>query len=179
MPRHPSRLRTGPQLPPFADPPFANPVDRGEMDRRILEKITDDQLAGLRWRDWTPTYTNLTVGNGTVVARYSKIGRTVNLHFSFTLGSTSSMGTAPQVSLPVTSISYSGNRNNIGGAYILDAGTLVYSAFVRPAGIDNMVIETFLASGTNLSITDITSTVPMTWTTSDVLAFSATYEAAG
>ena len=54
------------------------------------------------WRAWTPTYTNITVGNGTVSARYVQIGPFVMLDWYLTFGSTSSMGTGPKVSLPVT-----------------------------------------------------------------------------
>lgn len=53
------------------------------------------------WITWSPSYTNLTVGSGTVVAKYIQIGKTVILKFKFTFASDSSIGTAPTVSFPL------------------------------------------------------------------------------
>jgi hypothetical protein len=36
---------------------------------------------GGAWTTWTPSYTNLTVGNGTVTARYSQVGKTVTIDY--------------------------------------------------------------------------------------------------
>ena len=46
---------------------------------------------------WTPTLTNLTLGNGAVVARYQLAGDTCNFRFRFTLGSTSAVGLRAKV----------------------------------------------------------------------------------
>jgi len=54
------------------------------------------------WQAWTPTLTNITLGNGTIVARYQQIGKTINFEVLFTMGSTSAMGSVPQVSMPVS-----------------------------------------------------------------------------
>ena len=40
------------------------------------------------FQTWSPSYANLTVGNGTVVARYTIIGDLVVARWVFTLGST-------------------------------------------------------------------------------------------
>ena len=133
----------------------------------------------LRWRDWTPAYTNLTVGDGLVVARYQRVGRTVNLHFTFTLGSTSSIGTNPIITLPIPPADgYTVLRNNIGGAYILDDGTTAFMGSVRVQSATEMSVGVHVASATHTTFANITATVPMTWTTSDALAISATFEAA-
>ena len=50
---------------------------------------------------WTPTVTNFVKGNGTEVARYSQIGKTVFFEYSFTFGTTSSISGLPLISLPV------------------------------------------------------------------------------
>src|SRR6185369_9654216 len=60
------------------------------------------------WGSWTPSWTNLSVGNGTVVAKYVQIGKTVFARLSLVLGSTSTV-TGPVIfSLPVTSVTYDG-----------------------------------------------------------------------
>lgn len=53
------------------------------------------------WTSWTPTYTNLTIGNGTVVSTYLQVGKLVHFYWRFTVGSTSSSAVNMRVSLPV------------------------------------------------------------------------------
>jgi hypothetical protein len=55
---------------------------------------------GATWTTFTPTYTDITVGNGTVTSRYTKSGNLVTVYFRFVLGSTSSTGVNPVVTLP-------------------------------------------------------------------------------
>src|SRR5678815_1966659 len=45
------------------------------------------------WSTWSPTTANLTLGNGTITARYRMSGKTGDFFFSFVLGSTSAIGT--------------------------------------------------------------------------------------
>ena len=37
------------------------------------------------WRTYTPTLTNLTLGNGTLTAKYAQTGKIVTVYFNFTL----------------------------------------------------------------------------------------------
>ena len=55
------------------------------------EKLISGTGSNWAWQDWTPTYTNFSLGNGTVDARYTQIGKTVHFTISIVLGSTSSM----------------------------------------------------------------------------------------
>ncbi len=72
------------------------------------------------WQTWAPTWTNLTPGNGTYsFAKFCQIGKTVFVRLAFVLGSTSSVGTAPTFTLPVTSVSYT-----IGGTAQKTLGTI-------------------------------------------------------
>jgi hypothetical protein len=54
------------------------------------------------WTSFTSTPTNFTLGNGTMVGRYTQTGKMVYFELYIKLGSTSSMGTAPTFTLPVT-----------------------------------------------------------------------------
>lgn len=104
------------------------PVDTDELPivdsaaSNILKKITWSNLkATLKtyfdtlypsgdssaWTSWTPTWTNITIGNGTVTAKYKQIGKTVFARVSVTGGSTSSGngGAVQQISLPVPAAS--------------------------------------------------------------------------
>jgi hypothetical protein len=72
----------------------------------ILNSNDDDLNARLNtietlgWVSYTPTLTNLTVGNGTLSAKYMRQSKICTVRFVFTFGTTSSMGTDPTLSLP-------------------------------------------------------------------------------
>lgn len=126
------------------------------------------------WTSFTPTLTNWTLGNGTVVGKYQQIGKTVNLFFKFTFGSTSSLGTYPNFALPLNAANTLGQNVLIN---LQDAGTAdnagnVYLATnaVYPGALDT--------AGTYVSIAPISTTVPFTWTTNDSVTVQITYEAA-
>ena len=132
------------------------------------------------WTSFTPTYTNLTVGNGVSVAAYKQVGNTVFCRVSFTFGTTSSMGTDPYFSLPVTSKTVTGNTLFPFPTLILDSGTTYYYGFARlfygsPSAV---TLFTLSATGTYTSYAGISATVPMTWTTGDSFATTLVYEAA-
>ena len=124
------------------------------------------------WTTWTPTFTNFTLGNGTVTARYQQVGKTVNFSIIVTLGSTSSMGTTPYFTLPVTAASAgnfpmqmadSGSSNYLGS---LDCSTtLAY-------------LTATVTSGAYATIQYAAATQPFTWSTNDNFACRGSYEAA-
>lgn len=130
------------------------------------------------WKSWTPTLTNLTLGNGTLVASYIQIGKTVFAKFSFILGSTSAVGTAPNFSLPVTA-STTGVTTNVS---LLGVGAL----FDTSASIFITGLPLYLSATTCLmrylpagdTFTEITATAPFTWATGDQFTANITYEAA-
>ncbi len=136
----------------------------------------DEVIAG--WQDWTPSYTNITVGNGTVVARYVQDGKTVHVYFSFTLGSTSSIDGLLSVSLPVeASSSVTLIFSTLGQAVFEDAGA-TYLGHVRLQTSTTWRPAYFGVSGTLISQLPPDTTSPFTWATGDSLECSFTYEAA-
>jgi hypothetical protein len=129
------------------------------------------------WTTYTPTISGFTIGNGSLVARYAQIGKTVHLRITFTLGSTSAVSAAPRFTLPVnaSSITYiiagSGSFGDFGvGDYILlpiiEFANQIYCALANTTA-------TFASENAGIS-----STVPFTWTTNDSIAINMTYEAA-
>ena len=132
------------------------------------------------WTSFTPTYTNLTVGNGVSVAAYKQVGNIVFCRVSFTLGTTSSMGTDPYFSLPVAPKAVTGNTLFPFPMLILDAGATYYYGFIRLyyGSPSQATLFTLSTTGTYSSYVGITATVPMTWTTGDSFATTLVYEAA-
>jgi hypothetical protein len=139
------------------------------------------QSLGLKWAApggftfaaYTPSYTNITIGNGTVVARYGQSGKFVLVNWDWTWGSTSSIsGSQPKVSLPVTAA----NTSGLGTAYFLDAGTLEQFgiAVIKSTGDFQMILPQHGSYGAG----EPSARFHWTWTTSDRIKVSICYEAA-
>jgi hypothetical protein len=132
-----------------------------------------------QWETWTPTWTNLTVGNGTQVARYLQVGKTVHVFYLLTLGSTSSVGSDPNVTPPVPLASDYTGRTVLGNARI-NAGTAVTVGICVPttATPSNLRVLFFTVAGTAVNFSPISATLPDTFTNTNTITFSVTYEAA-
>ena len=130
------------------------------------------------WTNWTPTYTNLTVGNGTTVARYAAIGKTVHVFWKFTWGSTTSMTAYPLLSYP-----FANSRGDyfMGTSQLIDAsaGTSTIGTMYGELGVSNFQPAITKTNATYATFDFITAnTVPFTWTTGDIMTGNFTYEAA-
>lgn len=129
---------------------------------------------GTDWKAWTPTFTNFTLGNGSVIAKYVQVGSTVWYRLLVTLGSTSTVGTNPRFTLPVTAVAHNATEP-IGDGGANDATGSNW--FLRVWGFSTTEGRlVFLNGASNLDA--ITATVPFTWTTSDEIAARGCYEAA-
>jgi hypothetical protein len=126
------------------------------------------------WTTWTPTFTGVTIGNGTTNAKYKQIGKTVFGYVYFSLGSTSSITGTIKTTFPVTPTSI-GNINYLGT--FTDATFGYYMAY-PVVEASNIVLFAANASGTYVAYTNTSSTVPFTWTTNDNFYVSFTYEVA-
>jgi len=132
---------------------------------------------GGAWTTWSPTVTNVTKGNGTEVARYCQIGKTVFFEYSFTLGSTSSITNSVVVSAPV---SYKGSLTfaPVGNVLSEDKDTTFYSGSVLlQASTNNLLPYADLSSGTYATQQNLNTTVPFTWANTDRFFMSGSYEA--
>jgi len=135
---------------------------------------------GGTWAAWTPTLTNLTLGNGTVTARYVQSGKTVDFYVKIVLGSTSSVGTEPRVTWPVTPANTTAAQNALINYVYEDSGLSRYYGASDP--ITNSTTEFRFcvqnASATYVYSTQITSSIPISWGTGDTFYAMGTYEAA-
>lgn len=113
------------------------------MNTEIRDALTGIQAA---WTAYTPTATNFTVGNGTLLGRWQRLGKTaVGIRINFTAGSTSSYtASQAQVSLPAaahaTGAQFMPMRFASSGGLILDgfadiaAGASVAGLIVTASG---------------------------------------------
>jgi hypothetical protein len=129
------------------------------------------------WATWSPTYANLTIGNGTVIAKYAFFGRTVFFKWKLTWGSTTSCGAAPTVSLPVTAAD-AADIDRMGTTLgLVDVSTGKTYLGVSIASTTLIQLEVVDVSGTYAADAGLSSTLPVTWTTGDIWRMSGTYEA--
>ena len=131
------------------------------------------------WQDWTPTWTNLTVGNGTVVAKYTQIGKTVFFRLHFTYGTTSSISGLIGFTSPVTSIASTLQRDIIGNVLFDDTGLSNAIGFACFLGNTNRIdCYVTTASGTYASLAGSSATIPITFANGDTISVNGSYQVA-
>lgn len=135
---------------------------------------------GWSWQSWTPTYTNLTVGNGVHASSYTQIGKTVIAIVQFTFGTTSTMGTNPSFTLPVTASAHPSTALNpyLGQVRFLDSGVAGYFGVIYYASTTAAGFFAMNTASTNATEAGVTATVPLAWGLSDGFAGTFIYEAA-
>lgn len=124
------------------------------------------------WIEFTPSWTNLTVGAGENTGRYSQVGKTVNFYTYFVYGSGSAVGTDPKLTLPVTISSTESLGTIIGNVKMFNAGSAAYFGIIAGYGY----IYAMDASAAAVKELGVTATVPFTFGAGDSIAISGTYE---
>lgn len=128
---------------------------------------------------WTPTWTNLTIGNATVDAKFSLSGKVLFFRLKLTWGnSTSSTGTGNRFSLPVNMASAYNDNDMIGIGTSLDVGSAAYITWARWGTSSTLDALIGSAGGTFVGQNNVTSTAPFTWATGDILQTTGSYEIA-
>jgi len=139
------------------------------------QSVTAGMIASEAWAIWVPTWTNLTVGNGTTLATFSKQGREVNFRLRFVLGTTSAVGTTPTFTLPIPAASDYVQEWPIGPATYVDTGVKAYDARCQ---INNTTTALLRHDDGLGSYASTTATAPFTWGNLDHLMVTGCYEAA-
>lgn len=131
------------------------------------------------WTAYTPTWTGATtnpaIGNGSIVGRYIKIGRTVTAEVILTMGSTTTYGSGSQeIGVPVTAaaaiVSYLGTARFTGASTWLGQTYLILG--------NNTMQVTFPASASATTGASMSPTVPETQSNGDILRAAITYQSA-
>lgn len=134
------------------------------------------------WPSWIPTWTGVTVGNGTVVAKYIRTGNTIDFYVNLVFGSTTSITAGVEFTLPVTAHSdyASGTiRAQIGLLQLEDSGVSNYSGLVMVAGnATRASLQVLRADTTYAVFTAITTGVPYTPNSGDYWTWTGRYQAA-
>lgn len=146
----------------------------------IVDAVNTLLPASAAWTDYSASIvlTNLTLGNGTQVARYRQVGKTVDYYWQFVLGSTSAVGSTPTLTLPVAPASYYGTGLTApipGGAHLLHTGVTDRPAIVKISS--GSTVSLLWWNGTPAG-NIINAASPFAWAAGDIMTAWGTYEAA-
>jgi len=131
---------------------------------------------GGSWLAWTPTFTGFTKGSATIVSRYTKIGKTVHFFMSITLAANSSLdGSSIVFTIPQNSTSTSEFASSV---RLVDASGSTYNGICYLASTTTAIILNLKSDGTYVTHAALGGSAPFTWTTSDSIRVSGTYEIA-
>jgi hypothetical protein len=142
---------------------------------------TEAVWAGGAWQSWIPVWTNLSVGDGTVVARYAQIGKSVFVRLSIVFGSTTSVSGSISFTLPVARIAYGGGLGltPLGTALLWDSSAgVAYAGRAGNLSTTEAQIFSHSVSGTAVVAAAPSSTQPFTWAVGDEIDLELFYEAA-
>jgi hypothetical protein len=163
----------------WAVPTSTDYVAQGAVAIETLGDAIDASVGTglLAWTAYTPTFQNLTVGNGTSAFYYVKIGKTVHVTGRFTLGTTSSFGTSVNVSMPVTMDSNYGSLQLMGSSMYFGTSTTIVGTLNL---IDSTYLRLFIVGSavTYANLINSSATVPFTWASTNSFNIHVTYEAA-
>jgi hypothetical protein len=123
---------------------------------------------------FTPTWGNLTVGNGTVVAHYFDLNDLILWNVELEFGSTTSISGSVTIDYPVAGAAT--YRAPVGGLVHLDdaTGTDYIGALYRNSGTA-ATVTVLNTTGSYVRYSTLSSTVPFTWATGDRLVISDWY----
>ena len=128
---------------------------------------------GFGFSTFTPTWTNLSIGNGSQTGYYRYSAGKLDVYIDLTFGSTTSISGGVTVLLPNSETMYStaiGVRQPFGLCeFYDDSGALGYEGVVRYNSSTSVALLVRNASATYVTSGGLSSTVPFTWAVNDVL----------
>jgi hypothetical protein len=154
----------------------SNIASGAAIDTSKIAGATSSTLAA--WQSYTPTFTNLTVGNGTLTCKYNQIGKTVIFKISLVFGSTTAISGSVSLTLPVTSVALVGSGAPLGAARLIDSTNLYFVGIAVPLTTTTMKVTWSGVSGSGQIETNLAASSPFGWATGDEIQINGTYEAA-
>jgi hypothetical protein len=127
---------------------------------------------------FTPTLSNLTIGNGTRTGTYVLINKTVYFQVKVTFGSTTTLTGNCDLTLPLAPTGVSTfDAINATCNFVKNSPTAIYLGFTIIVGatIRLLCIQT---NGALAVQADIGATVPFTWGANDVISVAGNYQIA-
>lgn len=157
-------------------------IPSGSVDPEDLVASTGTSWV---WQDFTPSFTNWTIGTGgsaVTTAKYAQHGKTVFFRITTILGTSGqSVGAGVTFNLPVTAATGTlgvGSFFYFGFVQLEDAGNASYFGSIRMTSTTAAQVTVDAAGATYRQPTALSSTVPFTWGAGDGMTILGMYEAA-
>jgi hypothetical protein len=174
---------------PLATNPLTSPShaqqhsDLNDAMEAVQTKLAIGNTVIGTYTAYTPTFTNLTVGNGTLTSSYARVNNFVHYFGKIVFGSTTAITGGVSVSLPINlDADMAGTTaQQFGPVSYRDVSgivTFIGNGRVSTGSATTAILEVLAAGATYAQNAPISSTIPMTWATSDNLAWNFYYKAA-
>ena len=127
---------------------------------------------------WSPTLTNITIGNGSVNAKYAEVNEFVHFEIELLAGSTTSFSsTSMAFSLPV---SYGGNLNFpvVGSGWVRPQNSTIYPVTVVLGSSTTKIFPYYYQNFTYVQSVSVRSSLPESWDSDGVLYIQGSYHGA-
>jgi hypothetical protein len=122
---------------------------------------------------FTPSWTNVTVGNGTQNAFYVEVNELLHVVLDLTLGSTSAVTGNITLDNPTGAVMQD-IRGPVGQVWMVDVTGTNVAGHIRPTGTSQLRLYAWETSGSYISESSVNATTPFTWATGDQLRLSYT-----
>lgn len=141
--------------------------------------LTAAQMNGIgETTTYTPTWSGLTIGNGTQSWKYTRINNNILIVGSVVFGSTTAITGSVTHNFPVVADTTT-NTCVIGWGSAQDTGTGTYPLSAYQLSTNSFSITSPAANNVYLgTIQSLTATVPFTWTNTDEIRINLVYKAA-
>ena len=126
------------------------------------------------WTSFTPSWVNLTPGNGVVSAAYSQFNKILFVRVYFDFGTTSSLTSNLQMTLPASLTQNTASQEIIGQANLTKTGLYPTLGTVSVASSTSVAIQTWLSSGTYPSVRNVEVGVPFAFASDSNVSFMFT-----
>lgn len=126
------------------------------------------------WTSFTPSWTNLTAGNGVVSAAYSQFNKILFVRVKFTWGTTTSCGDPVRMTLPASLTQDTASQEIVGFAQYTDAGVASYIGQISVFSSTVVGLGVMNSAGTYTAANNVNNTRPHTFGNGDIMAFEFT-----
>jgi len=144
----------------------------------LLLTAASGETTGLKytggWTTWTPTIAGVTLGNGTVTARYCQIGKIVHYAFYLLFGTTSIATGDFSITVPVTP----SNVNLMNSTSFAYNGGTFYVQSPFGGGTNQVYSRAGYAAASYVFGTTVSATAPFTWGSGSAMQITGYYEVA-
>jgi len=153
-------------------------IFRSHDNHSAMKIGSDDMVSPVAgaWKSWTPTLSNINIGNGSYNAYFCQFGDVVHYMFRLTFGSTTSfsgsiyISAPPSPATPDNSIVYA----PAGRAWLRDLGGNIYNGHQMTVGSNIYFYYEAETGGTTRSI-NVSASNPFSWGNTDIIYAAGWY----